>query len=223
MMQLTAALTALERSKNMTLVIPEGFFLCKLRWALQTDSEEMCSTIAVRDQLNAERETAQVAHAVADAWAGAWPAANLVQGYSFLGCDALKGSTSGDHEVASWDEVIPGTAPQPCPPSNCAVLVKKKTGFGGRKNTGRMFLPAGYLTEIAVGAIGDLAAGALTAFTANLAQFMDNLRDNAPLAGDEETNFMPTLLHSDPAETPTDITSLVPDRLIATQRQRMRR
>lgn len=207
----------------MPLVIPPGTFQVKLRWGLASDPEEMISTIAVRDADNDDRETLQVAKAVADSWAGAWGPANLVSGYTFLGCDAIKGTGGGAPEVASYDNPIAGTAVNPCPPSNCSVLLKKKTAMGGRQNTGRMFLPAGYLTEIAVGALGDLAAGALTAFADNAAQFLENLTDSTPGVINELTNFVPQLLHSNPLTDPTPITSLVPDRLIATQRQRMRR
>jgi hypothetical protein len=183
----------------------------------------MISTIGVRDADNDNRDVIQVAKAVGEAWFGAWGNPNLVSGWTFNGCDAVKGSDIGEIDVGSWDTQNGGSAPGPCPSSNCSLMIKKKTARGGRWNTGRMFLPAGYLTEGTVDPLGGIAQSALNVFAANLAQFLVNLEDPTAGPGDELTNFLPVLFHNDPSREPTEITSLVADRTIATQRQRMRR
>ncbi len=97
-------------------------------------------------------------------------------------------------------------------PSNCALLVKKTTGIGGRQNQGRNFWPS-MVAEGVVDARGLIAAATVTSFQNAFNAVFTDL--NTPADSD------PVILHSS-AGTPTIITGFVVASLIATQRRRMR-
>lgn len=207
----------------MALNVPAGYWHCKLRWRLNGDLEEVVCTIGVTGNSPGDRDIVEVAHAVYNAWEGAWPQADLANVWGLVGCDATEGSASGDGVVGSWDEVTQGTATWACTPSNCALLIKKRTALGGRPNVGRMFLPAGYLYEEDIDPLGMIGGGSHTSQQANANQFYENLIDSTTAVGQPIADFQPVLFHNDASREPTPITSFAVDRLIATQRQRMRR
>jgi len=101
---------------------------------------------------------------------------------------------------------------------NTALLVTKNTSLGGKRGKGRMFVPG--LSEGDVANNGIVLAGPLAGFQTSW---------NAALTQLQSLTLLPMLLHSyDPAlgqspQVPTEVTSFVPQALIATQRQRLRR
>lgn len=135
--------------------------------------------------------------------------------YTFQGVTAV-GTTSGGIEVAAEAmDPAPGTSATAKLPQNCALLVKKTTGLRGRSNRGRMFVP-GHLSDDVVDDTGTIASGTVTAYQTALT----NVRTTVEaLAGVTAL----ALLHTSAAETPTLITELVVDPVIATQRRRLRR
>lgn len=207
----------------MPLQIPSEMYLAKLRWRLVGDREEMISTIGLRNNEPGERDITQVAHAVYDAWAGAFAPNFLGSDWSFVGVDVQQGSGDSDHISGSWDEVTNGTHPSGTLPQNCAMLVKKKTALGERWNSGRMFVPPGYLPDGTVSNTGLIDNTQYPALQSFLTEFYDSLRDSTIIVGQENTSFQPVLFHNNPAHPPTDITSLTLDPVVATQRQRLRR
>jgi len=115
-----------------------------------------------------------------------------------------------------WVGSEAGADGNPLPPPNCAALVKKITGLGGRKQRGRAYLPgcsrpgnslttAGTFDASDAEAIGD----AVFAFLADLA--------STP-SGTEADGV---LLHSD-STPPTPITATICEPKLATQRRRLR-
>lgn len=98
----------------------------------------------------------------------------------------------------------------PLPP-NVAVLAKKVTTSGGRKNLGKMFIPGA--CESQTDGAGLLTSSALTAFNSAV----------AGLLADMATADLPMrILHTD-ATTPTEVTALVCQQLMAQQHRRIRR
>lgn len=100
-------------------------------------------------------------------------------------------------------------------PQNSAVLVHKRTAFGGRRNRGRMFVPA-MLGEAVVDNVGVITPAARTDFQN---QFNNLLLDN------RAANLDPVILHSEgisPVTPPTNIATLQVDGRISTQRRRLR-
>lgn len=208
--------------------IPPGHWLAKLRWRLTGDPDEVVSTIALRGSEPGERPPDEVAHAVFNAWEGAWPPDVLSNAWQLVGCDVIVGGDDEGHDVGTWNETIPGTMTQGPPPQNCAMLVKKKTARSGRRNSGRMFLPAGYMAEEDVSPTGAHATPALGSYNSRANTFFDSLMDVSQPVGQPPTSFIVMLLHSEPpgggaAPVPTEVTSLTVDPIIATQRQRLRR
>nr|CRY98157.1 hypothetical protein [uncultured prokaryote] len=101
-------------------------------------------------------------------------------------------------------------------PQNVALLIQKRSVLGGRKNRGRLFMPA--VTEGAVDNVGQIAGGTV-----------DIYQD---LCDEWLTSFLPVdeipgygqwvILHTGP-DTPTPVTSLRVEPVVATQRRRLRR
>lgn len=202
----------------MPLDVGENEFQCKLRFRLEGDPEESITTIGVKRAAADGRDVIDIAHEVWAAWDGALGAATLAQGWSFVGVDVARGPI-GVGEVGSWDEVVVGAHTSPVYPQNCALLVKKKTALGGKRNSGRMFLPAGFCFEEEISRTGELSQGLLGSYQTKIDQFFANLTDEPALT--------PVLFHNVPAlqepEPSTPIVKLVLDPVIATQRRRLRR
>jgi hypothetical protein len=109
-----------------------------------------------------------------------------------------------------------GSRTATCLPANCALLVHKITQRGGRRGRGRMFLPW-YVDEPQVDEAGIIAAAELNAAQSALNAFLIALgAQNVPMY----------LLHG-PGDTtpgpPNEVTQLVADKLISTQRRRLGR
>lgn len=96
-------------------------------------------------------------------------------------------------------------------PSNCAYLVRKNTALGGRRGRGRMYIPG--CLETSVGSDGAILEPDL----ANIQDQVTAFGAALVLAG-----LPMVVLHSD-ATTPTPVTTLVVQAVIATQRRRLRR
>jgi hypothetical protein len=219
----------------MALFVPPGRFNCKLRWRLAGDPEEMISTLGVESQDTGGPgpDPVDVAHAVYAAWVSAWPGASLHGSWSFVGVDVQGGNDLGEDpgDVVSWDQVTVGTHAYSSVTSNCALLIKKKTALSGRHNSGRMFLPAGYVENDAVSQAGAIVTGSQAIYQLAMNQFYDNLlAETAGVDPIVPTNLRPLLFHGVPAGTPpveggrapTVITSFLVDPVLATQRRRMR-
>lgn len=111
---------------------------------------------------------------------------------------------------------VPGTSASSTPPPNVAVLVKKITGRLGRRGRGRMFIPW-WVDESTVGEDGVIAGTTVNGFNTSLGNVLTNLQaDMVPMY----------LLHDDEGSTaapsPDEVTSLICDNRVATQRRRLR-
>lgn len=101
--------------------------------------------------------------------------------------------------------------------SGQAVLIKKQTALGGRRNRGRMFLPW-YIADAEVSEIGLINGQALSGRQTAANQFLEGL-EGGSVAG-------MVILH-DVGQTqppaPTPVTGLQVDRLVGSQRRRLAR
>lgn len=90
-------------------------------------------------------------------------------------------------------------------------LAKKTTGVGGRSGRGRMFIPG--ITDATVAIDGTISGANVAGATVKTRAFLAQL----------ETNDIPmTILHKLSSD-PDDVTDLVIDSRVATQRRRVRR
>jgi hypothetical protein len=201
----------------MTLVIPAGYAQAAIRYSLTGDPEVMVTTIGV-DTSSAGGDFEQVATDFRDGWAAGLGTVNIGIGWTWLDVVLRFGQDGGGGTVVVERAAnIVGTDVQGHLPQNNTMLVRKQTALGGRRGRGRMFLPAAHLRDDQTNDAGVIdstfRAGVDAALAATVAAWV---ADGIP----------PVLLHEDtplPVPAPTPITSLVCDRMIATQRRRLRR
>lgn len=106
----------------------------------------------------------------------------------------------------------PGDNTIACPPSNVAVLVTKNTAEAGRKNRGRMYWPW-FVEETSVSETGIIDSGYVSGHTTAFNAWQADLA----IAG-----YDMVILHND-VGTPTTVSSLTCQSLVATQRRRLGR
>lgn len=197
------------------MLIPVGFAQAKYRMRLTGDNEEMIFTMGHDDGGNPATNLANLLFdAIRDTFI---PAGGIYSGYTFVGVDVQVGTTSSGAAPyingSSTDAPVVGTAVGSLLPSNCAVLVEKRTAAAGRRGQGRMYVP-GIAAEPNVDGLGVLASAYVTGLTTALAAWLTRLgSDGLP----------PYLLHATAPATPDPITALAVDPVIGTQRRRMRR
>jgi hypothetical protein len=188
------------------LFIPAGFAQGAWRFSLSGDPEVMVTTIGI--DLD-EATPQQAADQFADLWTQHFPGNNMAAGWTYLGA-TLRVGTGAAPLIVEAPRNVPGTGPGNSLPSNCALLVKKRTALGGRSGRGRMFVP---LTS--VGEEGVTPNGFMSAALTGVLQGVYTSIWGA-------MSFV--LLHDSlsPVTVPTALTSLIVDPQIATQRRRMR-
>lgn len=101
-----------------------------------------------------------------------------------------------------------------CLPSNCAGLFKKNTGFIGRANRGRIYLPG--VSEGNVDPTGRLTDSQWGVMTSSAEDWLGAVQAAT------DVDDMVVLHGTEGLGAPSPVTSLTVDRYIATQRRRMR-
>jgi hypothetical protein len=111
-----------------------------------------------------------------------------------------------------------GTSPGDCASQNCALIITKNTGLGGRWNKGRMFWPS--VNESAITPVGALA----DAYRTGTQTGFNNWRTEITgLPGTYNLSEL-SLFHDESLGiAPTPIVSFVVEPVIGTQRRRLRR
>lgn len=197
----------------MGVVIPVDYAQMNMRWSVAGDPEFMVCTLGVFD-VTASRSPAVVAADLGAAWDASTltTAANMLAGWSAgtLYTTVMTGTGPLSFETGT---AIAGSAAAGTLPNNCAVLVRKVTNLGGRRNRGRMFLPPAYINESGVNQVGTIDPASVTVY-----QNLVNSLETELVARD----FTPVVFHSN-GGTPAFITDFVVQPKLATQRTRMRR
>lgn len=134
--------------------------------------------------------------------------------YVYFGVRVRGATTASVQYEAEAFVAEPGGASGAFLPQNCALLVKKRTGFAGHANRGRMYVP-GILDETSVDERGAINSVALATYQAAFEAFLTDLTTTANTA-------ITTALVLHPAADGTPIETLVCDSTIATQRRRLR-
>lgn len=187
--------------------VPVGFVRFNIVLSLANDPQDMMLTLAFDSQVIAEATTVQVCNDVFDAvatWLGGQASTYTLKKVDGYWGNGLVGtSTRAPDQFGGTNNVLP---------QNCAYLIHKNSGLGGRKNKGRMYLPG--VAELSCDHAGNLDSGTITGLNAGLATLFTNL-------GNIEALGAPVILHGD-AATPTPIVSFTADTRIATQRRRLR-
>lgn len=144
--------------------------------------------------------------------------------YTYDGLTVAQGAAGGDIFWESTDGAGPGTLGANALTQNVASLFKKATASGGRRNRGRMFVPGP--AETTVDAAGNWDPAVLASLNTAAETFLDELI---------ALNYRMVILHpARPAPPvkpppaaideapPTEVTTLILDPRIATQRRRLR-
>lgn len=103
-------------------------------------------------------------------------------------------------------------------PSNCAAIITKLTGMGGRWNKGRCFFPS--VSEAQVDANGIIAGAIRTAYTDRFETFRQDVTVDDPTCNLSDL----VIFHDESLEMlPTPIVQFSCESKIGTQRRRLRR
>lgn len=134
-----------------------------------------------------------------------------------VGGHILVGSDPGTVRWESSLTPVVGTVSGVNVPQNTAFLVRKQTELGGRRNRGRMYIPGvpeSWCTGAGVVPIGNVTT-------------INTVVSALTVGGSIVTAFGflggPVLLHQSDSQTPTAVVDLQCQRVVATQRRRLRR
>lgn len=192
--------------------IPEGYFNTRYIFTCQGVTEEM--SFAIGGQAAPGDSASLIAFNCYDsALTTIIPsAAGILLGWTFVGTQTTR-TIAGEPQVGEWNGPLAGTGVGDGVIVNSAVLVKKTTASGGRKNRGRCYVPPYGENNGDIDTAGNMLPAHRDALQSNWEAFNAALSDNG---------VPPWLLHSDPVAVPTPIQSFVVQGLLATQRRRMR-
>jgi len=202
----------------MSLIIPPGFVQLVHRFRIATDPEEMVFTMGA--ELGTETDPDTVAGLAAGALLEAFGTGYWSNESVFVGVTAYLGN-DGPTIVGEYivDEV--GTDSRATLPSNCAFLIKKRTGLAGRRGRGRCYLPSCFLPESLVDSMGNISEVRHDADEVAVADWYDALCVSTPIRFADLVVFHDSE-GSGPEPAPTVVTALQADQRIATRRTRMR-
>jgi hypothetical protein len=147
-----------------------------------------------------------------DAWAASLDSLSSTN-WSFDGCILKEGPSSTGATFESSAAAVGGLVSQTGTPLNTAILVRKGTSVGGRKGRGRLYT-VGQAYESVVGMSGEVDDSHVSDLDDAWLSILGLWQAVTGVVG-------PVLLHSD-STTPTPITSLNPQKRMATQRRRLR-
>lgn len=139
---------------------------------------------------------------------------NIVSNLYTLGPGhVIFGNDGGDVRIDGSSAPVAGAAAGEPLPQNCAVLFRKNTAAGGRRNRGRFYVPGP--PEASVDKAGLLSGAYMTTCQAAGTAILNDVTGTAEAEG-------LVLFHDTAPFTPTAITALEPQSRIATQRRRLR-
>lgn len=197
-------------------IIPPGFAFCQAEYVHTGTARHAMTTFGI-DVASGTTDPDQVAEEVYVAYWTA-TAVRLItdSGVSQLIMNVAIGQDGSDPLVGTFTDAIPGGVAQDSVPSNCAVLVHKRTARGGRRGRGRMYLPWA-APDNQVDDVGNLTVG----HQSDVSDSLEVFRTALGLVGHSLV-----LLHSTGLSVtgpPDPVTALVVDAKIATQRRRLGR
>lgn len=204
----------------MTLIVPPGFTQVALEFRHDLDPEPWYTTFGI-DSSEAGGDVNAIGTKMMLNFSVAWDTL-MSDSVQITGCALTVGQDGPDpvraYVAATTD--LRGNNDDEKLPQNCALLIRKNTALGGRRNRGRCFLP-GLLNELNVSAVGLIDSGAVGEYSTAANSWLSNLGQALTPAG----ACPMVLLHSEGESAvpePTVVTSLSVDNVISTQRRRLR-
>lgn len=202
----------------MAIVVPEGFAQVTLNWQ-HSETDKQWSTVLASDVGIA------TAADVAETYELAW-SVELMQATDtslVLASVLVRMGPSVGPDPGLTVEVPVGTAGTSAmtgAPSNCTVLVRKLSVFGGRANRGRNYWP-GMISDGNVDEVGRLEGSHVTYLQTRMTEFFGALG-----SGNGATTAVApaVILHDEtsPSQDPRLVSAVQVDPVIGTQRRRVR-
>lgn len=200
--------------------IPPGFFNAIYKFSIAGDSEEMSWALAF-DNADPIADPDGLAEAVSVNFSesSGYSASHWYSQWVHTGVHVVIGN-DGPPIVGTYITSVPGTGGSNATlPQNCSLIVKKTTGFGGRKFRGRFYMPPISLAEADVNNVGMIDSGVAAAIQGYVdAWISDTLSALGVICGTTAV----FLLHSSASPVPTEVTGIQVENQIATQRRRLR-
>lgn len=197
-----------------------NFAQVNMKTQLAGDNEPFVTTFGIRCvSADFDQEAADTLSGIcADFWLdgsyGGGSGAYLPSQGSYLGLNIVVGPTGVGPILDSVEGADDGTGTTTLLTQNTTYLVKKLTGLGGRANRGRMFLP--FARAENVSDTGQLDSATIEYLQGHVDQLLQDVND-----ADSPIGVM-VLLHTDPGNTPDNITAMTVSPTVATQRRRLR-
>lgn len=198
------------------MAIPAGYGEATMVFRLGSSPRDSTWSFGFKDDVAPAAAPAEEAQAIYNAFTastGPYIAAQMGSDWQFSGVSVTDMTEEGPL-IGQYLLPIAGTLGFNVLPPNCAVLMNKNTGVGGRRNRGRAFLPPVNPIEGNVDAAGVIASSFLTGL---------QTRYTAAFASLVAAGLKPQLFHQTGAQTPTALTSWTLQSKIATQRRRLRK
>lgn len=201
----------------MTYYVPQQFGQIIHHIGLTGDPEDMAVTLGWKS-VDLVPDLDAIANGVHDAFTALWAARGSDQYTVRSTTLTWQGGVPPDPvQIAEHVEAVAGGQASATLPQNSAMLVHKNTGFGGRFNKGRLYLPGAFESQVnAVGLIDAVSQGTWNSALATLFAAYN------AVAGLAEIYLLHNPRPDDLLPDPTPISSLVIDPIIATQRRRLR-
>lgn len=198
----------------MPLLVPPGFSHNVVQFQQAGDAEPMVCTFGT-DNSDVAGGLEEIPNLLFTAWQDTI-LVSQTNNITLVGVTSYVGQDGGppvpyDSDVPS----TPGSGTQEPLPSNCAMLIRKRTSQSGRRGRGRMYVPG--VAEGTVDANGVVATATVNAWQDRLDGFMELL-----VLGGQSMVVLHNSEGVSPATAPTPVALLLCENKIATQRQRMR-
>lgn len=196
------------------MLIPAGFGLAKYVVRLVDDPDDMIFTMGHEVTLPVSFQAA--ADQLLENVRTAMPAANWGTNYSVTKVELVVGTNAGGTgpyaTFTSTGAPINGTSAGDRPLANTACLVTKQTAAPGRRGRGRIYMP-GFIPSANISRAGVIDPAVLTVRQGLLEDWFDKcVVEDVPMV----------LFHATAPATPTSVTGLRLETLMATQRRRLR-
>jgi len=198
----------------MGIIIPESYSNVSLIFTCEGSIKEKVTSFGIHSADLDQPTPDIVADDVRSAFSGSgrpFNAASMLNEWTFEGVVVTQ-TIDGLPVIGALLDPIHGTAAADPPPSNVALLIKKQTALGGRKNRGRMYVPPAGVSQSALDASGNFKSGE---------QAGQQTKYDGAFGALETGDYVMFLFHSD-STAPTPITGFSVESQVATQRRRMR-
>jgi hypothetical protein len=201
----------------MPLDIPTGFAHVVHSLTLEGDPEPMAVTYGVELQPDVPADPNLTAQSLHDVFGAAW-ASTLGNPYTLRATEIrFPTDAGGPMGIGVHVANIPMTNAGSFLPQNCAFLLHKRSGLGGRRNRGRMYLPG--VNEALVDNKGLMSSTATNGVNAAAAAMLANMTNGG---GVVRMVILHTQTLGPGGTVPTPVTTLLLDPVLGTQRRRLR-